>query len=64
MRNSMNQVKAPGVDRELRASFVETAFTNEQIQQAIAEETQRGSSKAVCVFLGRQIATDDSVPGV
>ena len=50
MTEDKNQMGSAQV--ELRGVFVETAFSNDQVARAIAEEVQLGTGDGECAFLG------------
>lgn len=54
---SENQKRLVGV-------FVETAFTNEQVERAIAEEERLGIRDGHCAFLGEPGKTVTVVDGI
>ncbi len=37
---------------DLAGSYVETAFTSDEVERAIAEERRRGIQNASCAFIG------------
>lgn len=39
-------------DGKLKGTFVETAFTADEVERAVAEEKRRGIQDAPCAFVG------------
>lgn len=46
----------------INGEFVETAFTAEEVDQAIAEEKRRGIQDAPCAFLGNVLIDVVTIP--
>lgn len=51
----MSQDSGEKQQQNLEGSFVETAFSNDEVTQAIASEKQRGIRDGGCTFVGTAV---------
>jgi hypothetical protein len=57
-----DQAQQPGVANEMRGTFVESAFTQAQIDRAILEEKRLGLDEKDCAFLAGQTGPFNNLP--
>lgn len=55
-----NSLPVPATREDLNGTFVETAFTNDQVALAMSEDARLGLLDVGCAFLGEDPKTDDA----